>query len=150
MYKQSLSMMCYSLNNLFAGTQLPQNPGLTENNYNSAHQDSYCSESVGLTGPVSGKLQMITKHNPYGFTPLMTCNSNNQLIGMAAKASTDSADLHLIVFYSECEIIWATEVPTEPKPGQSGSAGKGYFFLTMITMLLPFMVMPLHSFLLQM
>ena len=118
-----------SLNNLFAGTQLPQNPGLAENNYNSGHQDSYCSESVGLTGPVSGKLRMITKQNPYGFTPLMTCNSNNQMIGMAAKASIDSAELHLIVFDSECEIISATEVPSEPKPGQFGSAGKGYFFL---------------------
>ena len=46
-----------SLNNLFKDVDtLPQNPGMAENNYNSGHQDSYCSESVGLTGPTSNKL----------------------------------------------------------------------------------------------
>ena len=122
-----------SLKNVFAGITLPQNPGLAENNYSNAHQDSYCSESVGLTGPTSNKLKRIVKYNPYGFTPLMACNEQNQMIGV----STNKKGLYLIVFDSECEIISATTiislVPSESSSSGSGSqvqsAGRGYFFL---------------------
>ena len=57
-----------SLNNLYAGVVLPQNPGLAPNNWSGGHQDSYCSDSVGLTGPVTKQLKLIKQFNPYGFT----------------------------------------------------------------------------------
>lgn len=44
-------------------------------------QDSYNSDSVGLSGPTGGQLKLIQKENPYGFTSLMACNMNNQMIG---------------------------------------------------------------------
>ena len=110
-----------SLNNLFGGITIPQNPGLAENNWNSGHQDSYCSESVGLTGPNSDKLRLIIQRNPYGFTPLLTCNRKNQMIGVAFLGQ-----FRLIVFNSECEILTAS-VTGHKRP--SGSFGGGYFFL---------------------
>ena len=109
-----------SLKNLYSGIKLPQNPGLAENNYNSGHQDSYCSESVGLTGPDSDKLRLIVKYNPYGFTPLMTCNRRNQMIAVAYKGQ-----FRLIVFDSECEILSATVTGHKKRV----SFGGGYFFL---------------------
>ena len=111
-----------SLNNLFAGITLPQNPGLADNNYNSGHQDSYCSESVGLTGPNLDKLRLIIQYNPYGFTPLMTCNKNNQMVAVAF----GNGLLHLIVFDSECDILTATV--TGIKTDINTFAG-GYFYL---------------------
>ncbi len=112
-----------SLNNLFAGIELPQNPGMAPNNWNSAHQDSYCSESVGLAGPVSRKLRLILQFNPYGFTPLMVCNSKNQMIATAF--SYGEQKYRLIVFDTECNFISATETSTYVP----GTFGGGYFFL---------------------
>ncbi len=87
---------------------LPQNPGLGPNNWSSPHQDSYCSESVGLTGPTSGNLKLILKKNPYGYTPIMVCNKNDQMIGMSV--STKTGIFHVIVFDSDCNILAATPV----------------------------------------
>lgn len=112
----------WSLNNLFGGITLPQNPGMADNNYNNGHQDSYCSESVGLTGPNSDKLRLILKKNPYGFTPLMTCNQNNQMIAVAYGLGV----FHLIVFDSECEILTATLVAIK---ADIGTFSGGYFYL---------------------
>ena len=112
-----------SLNNLFKKIdKLPQNPGLAENNYNSGHQDSYCSESVGLTGPTSNKLRLIVQYNPYGFTPLMTCNRKNQMVGVSVRLGL----MQLIVFNSECEILSATIVGVLK---DIHSFAGGYFFL---------------------
>jgi len=93
-------MPAQSLNNLFSGITIPQNPGLAVNNWNSGHQDSYCSESVGLTGPKEKKLRLIMQHNPYGFTAIMATNRNGQMVGVAASR----AKFTLIVFDSECHI----------------------------------------------
>ena len=111
-----------SLNNLFKDITLPQNPGLADNNYNSGHQDSYCSESVGLTGPNSDKLRLIIQYNPYGFTPLMTCNRQNQMVAV----SIGLGIYRLIVFNSECEILSATNVGVLK---DIHSFAGGYFFL---------------------
>jgi hypothetical protein len=112
-----------SLNNLFKDVkELPHNPGLAENNYNSGHQDSYCSESVGLTGPNSNKLRLIVQHNPYGFTPLMTCNRHNQMVAVSVGLGL----IRLIVFNSECEILSATLVGVLK---DIHSFAGGYFFL---------------------
>ena len=97
-----------STKNIFGGLSLPQNPGLGPNNWSSPHQDSYCSESVGLTGPTSGKLKLILKQNPYGYTPIMVCNQNDQMVGMSF--STDTGIFHIIVFDSDCNILSATPV----------------------------------------
>jgi len=79
-------MPAQSLNNLFSGITIPQNPGLAVNDWNSGHQDSYCSESVGLTGPTGKKLRLIVQHNPYRFTAIMAtnCNGHDQMVGVAA------------------------------------------------------------------
>ena len=68
-----------NLKNNFADISIPQNPNLASNNWNGSHQDSYCSESVGLKGPVTDNLRVIIKHNPFGFTPIMACNKQNQM-----------------------------------------------------------------------
>ena len=112
-----------SLNNLYAGIVLPQNPGLAQNNWSGGHQDSYCSDSVGLTGPVTKQLKLIKQFNPYGFTPIMACNSNNQMIGVSF--SYKKGEYRLIVFDKDlhilCQARTASAVP--------GSFGGGYFFL---------------------
>ena len=114
-----------SLNNLFKDIdKLPQNPGMAENNYNSGHQDSYCSESVGLTGPTSNKLRLIVQYNPYGFTPVMTCNRKNQMI--AVSVGLGVGIFRLIVFNSECEILSATIVG---RLNSIQNYAGGYFFL---------------------
>ena len=139
-----------SLKNLYADTTLPHNPGLASNNYNCGHQDSYCSESVHLSGPTSARLRMIKKENPYGFTALMTCNCKNEMIGMAAKTSTESAqgELHLIVFDSRCNIISATNLPINLKEGEVETLVEATSFLTTTIMLLQYMATHLLAFLL--
>ena len=109
-----------SLENHFSDIDLPHNPGLGANNWNSGHQDSYCSESVKLTGPTGTKLRLIMQYNPYGFTPIMACNRNNQMIGVAFLGQ-----FRLIVFDSECNILSAT-VTGHFRPN---SFGGGYFYL---------------------
>ena len=82
--------------NVFSDITIPQNPGLADNNWNGGHQDSYCSESVGLSGPNTEYVKLVQRENPYGFTPVMACNSNNQMIGAAY--SYDDGVYRLIVF----------------------------------------------------
>ncbi|UCG12041.1 MAG: hypothetical protein JSU72_16255 [Deltaproteobacteria bacterium] len=36
------ALSAISLNNLYTGMVLPQNPGLAQNNWSGGHQDSYC------------------------------------------------------------------------------------------------------------
>ena len=112
-----------SLNNIFSGIDMPQNPGLAENNWNSGHQDSYCSESVKLKGPTGKKLRLIVQYNDYGFIPIMTCNKQNQMIGVSYDFS--KLAFTLIVFDSECRIISATEI----KHKIPVTFGGGYFYL---------------------
>jgi len=116
-------MAAHSLNNLYAGIKIPQNPGLAEDSWNSAHQDSYCSESVGLSGPGSDKLQVIRQFNPYGFTPCMACNSKNQMIGVAF--SQTERVYRLIVFDADLRVLSVTKT-ADYVPGLFGG---GYFFL---------------------
>jgi len=116
-------MSAQSLNNLYQGILLPHNPGLADNNWGSPHQDSYCSESVSLHGPISGKLRVIRQFNPYGFTPCMVCNSSNQMIGITF--SKMEQVYRLIVFDKDCHILSATKTSDLV----SGSFGGGYFYL---------------------
>ena len=115
-------MPAVSLKNRFADVDIsiPQNPGLAENNWNSGHQDSYCSESVDLTGPTGKKLRLIKQYNPYGFCAIMACNKKNQFIGMAY-----AGKFSIIAFDTDCHILAASEVYKKDSPGFSG----GYFFL---------------------
>ena len=114
-----------SLNNEFAGITFPQNPGLEENNWSSAHQDSYCSESVGLKGPKSNRLRVIKKLNPYGFTPIMGCNKHNQMVGMSFQGGI----FQLIVFDTDCNILTADVTGRNIDIALTGSFAGGYFFL---------------------
>lgn len=109
-----------STNNKFAGITLPQNPGMATNNFSSAHQDSYCSESVGLTGPTSKSLKLITQFNPFGLVSIQACNSNNQMIAVSFLEQ-----FYLIVYDSDCHIISAT--PYAQSPGRTFAGG--YFYL---------------------
>ena len=109
-----------STNNKFAGITLPQNPGMATNNFNSGHQDSYCSESVGLTGPTSKTLKLIKQFNPFGFVSIQACNSNNQMI-----AASFFEEFFLIVYDSDCHIISAT--PYARLSGRTFAGG--YFYL---------------------
>ena len=115
-----------SLNNQFAGITFPQNPGLEENNWSSAHQDSYCSESVGLKGPKSNRLRVIKKLNPYGFTPIMGCNKHNQMVGMSFQ---QVGTFRLIVFDTDCNILTANVTGHSVRDALAGSFAGGYFFL---------------------
>ncbi len=112
-----------SSNNIFSGINLAQNPWMGENNWSGGHQDSYCSESVGLQGPTGSRLKMIKKYNPYGFTPIMACNSNNQMIGVSLEYQTQT--YRLIVFDENLQILTAT--PTAHLV--PGTFGGGYFFM---------------------
>lgn len=112
-----------SIKNQFAGIKMPQNPGLGPNDYSSPHQDSYCSESVGLTGPTSKYLRIVKRKNPYGFTPCMGCNSNNQMLGVAFDEV--EREFNLIVFNKECEILGTATTGTYTK----GTFGGGYWFI---------------------
>ena len=114
-----------SLVNTFARITLPQNPGLAPNNWSGSHQDSYCSESMGLWGPTSDNLRVIVKPNPYGFTPVMGCNPQNQLIGMAESNGV----FRIIVFDTDCNILTANVTGTAFSGVLSLSFAGGYFFL---------------------
>lgn len=116
-------MKAKSLNNLYAGIDIPQNPGLAKNNWNGGHQDSYSSDSVGLTGPVTKKLKLIKQFNPYGFTPIMACNSNNQMIGVSL--NYDTYEFRLIVFDKDLHILCQALTSNVVR----GTFGGGYFFL---------------------
>jgi len=112
-----------SSNNIFAGINLPRNPGMGENSWSGGHQDSYCSESVGLQGPTSSRLKVIKRFNPYGFTPIMACNSNNQMMGISLEYKTQI--YRLIVFDQDLNILTATQT-AQLVPGTFGG---GYFFM---------------------
>ena len=114
-----------STNNQFAGIKLPQNPQLAPNNWNGSHQDSYCSESVDLDGPTSSQLRVISKRNPYGFTPIMGCNSNNQMIGMSFNLGL----FRLIVFDTDCNILSANITGQGFENILPGSFAGGYFYV---------------------
>ena len=114
-----------SLVNTFAGITIPQHPGLALNNWSGAHQDCYCSESVGLTGPTSDSLRVIVKSNPYGFTSVMGCNAQNQLIGMALSNGV----FRIIVFDTDCNILTANVTGTALASLFSTSFAGGYFFV---------------------
>ena len=112
-------MPAVSLNNVYAGLTFPQHPHLADNNWSNGHQDSQCSESVGLTGPTSDTLRMIKQHNPYGFVPIMVCNSNNLMAGISVE------DVYkFVVFDTECCILAVGDLG--PLVGELGTA---YFFL---------------------
>ena len=109
-----------SIKNIFSGITMPQNPGLADNNFNSAHQDSYCTESVGLTGPTSKTLKLTTQYHPYGMFGVMACNSNNQMISTGVWK-----EHNLVVFDADCHIISATKFGAISGLSFSG----GYFYL---------------------
>lgn len=110
-----------STKNIFAGLPVPQNPRLGKNNWSSPHQDSYCTESVSLTGPTSPHLKLIIQENRYGFTPCMVCNENNQMIGISLN---ESEIFHLIVFDASCRILAKASTNLYHK----NSFGGGYFY----------------------
>ncbi len=112
-----------STNNVFANITLPQNPWMGKNNWSGGHQDSYCSESVGLNGPTASRLKLVKRYNPYGFTPIMACNSNNQMIGVSLEYATQI--YRLIVFDQDLNILTATKT-AQLVPGTFGG---GYFFM---------------------
>jgi hypothetical protein len=112
-----------SVSNIFAGIVLPRNPGMAENNWSGGHQDSYCSESVGLSGPTGSRLKVIEQYNPYGFTPVMACNSNNQMMGVSLEYGTQT--YRLIVFDKDLQILTANRTAEIV----AGTFGGGYFFM---------------------
>ena len=112
-----------SIYNLFSGIDIPQNPGMAENNWSGGHQDSYCSESVGLSGPTTEYVKVLERENPYGFVPIMACNSNNQMIGAAF--NYNDGFYRLLVFDENLNILSATPFSEHVE----NSFGGGYFFL---------------------
>ena len=110
-----------SLNNVYSDAIIPQNPKLATNSYSNAHQDSWQSETVGVSGPNSGDLRLIIQNNPYGSAPNMTCNANNQMIALSVLGT----QFYLVVFDTECKIISSTNTGQ----GSSGTLAGGYFFL---------------------
>ncbi|MGJ0579278.1 hypothetical protein ACR71G_14585 [Xenorhabdus bovienii] len=109
--------------NRFANAQIPQHPWMAPNNFGSPHQDSWCSESVSLSGPIEDNLLLIEQYNPFGYTPNMVCNSKNQMIGVSLDYV--SSLFWLVVFDENCNIISATSVGE-----YSGSTfGGGYFYM---------------------
>jgi hypothetical protein len=124
-----------STKNRFADIQIPQNPWLAPNNHGSPHQDSWCSESVSLKGPsvpesislnepTECELLLIEQFNPFGYTPNMVCNSQNQMIGVSLDYATKQ--FWMVVFDENCNILSAT--PTG-KLGSDKTFGGGYFYL---------------------
>ena len=109
--------------NRFADAQIPQNPWMAPNNFGSPHQDSWCSESVSLDGPTNENLLLIEQFNPFGYTPNMVCNGNNQMIGVSLTYET--MQFWVVVFDEDCNIISAT--PAGKRTGNT--FGGGYFYL---------------------
>jgi hypothetical protein len=116
-----------SQRNLFAGLTIPQHPYMADNNWSSAHQDSYCTDSVGLSGPTSSQLKLIKQPNPLGFMPTMACNRANQMIGISANVLVPPAErtYELVVFDQDLTIL--THRTTSPF--RQASFGGGYFYL---------------------
>ncbi|PHM39369.1 hypothetical protein Xmau_02976 [Xenorhabdus mauleonii] len=109
--------------NRFADHIIPQNPWMAPNDFGSPHQDSWCSESVSLNGPVSDNLLLIEQYNPFGYTPNMVCNSHNQMIGVSLDYT--SSQFWVVVFDENCNIISATPAGELSNNTFSG----GYFYL---------------------
>ncbi|WP_230333082.1 hypothetical protein, partial [Xenorhabdus nematophila] len=109
--------------NHFANAVIPQHPRMAPNNFGSPHQDSWCSESVSLSGPVEENLLLIEQYNPFGYTPNMVCNSNNQMIGVSLDYA--ASQFWIVVFDENCNIISAT--PAGKRSGKTFSGG--YFYL---------------------
>jgi hypothetical protein len=76
-----------------------------------------------LSGPTTEYVKLVQRKNPYGFTPVMACNSNNQMIGAAY--NYDDGVYRLIVFDEKLDILTATPF-SEVVPG---SFGGGYLML---------------------
>ncbi len=116
-----------SQRNLFAGVTLPQHPFMADSNWNSAHQDSYCTDSVGLSGPSGSTLRVIKQPNPFGFTPTMACNAANQMIGIAINlfAASEERKYELVVFDQDLNILAHHSTGSY----SAGSFGGGYFYL---------------------
>ncbi len=113
-----------SQNNRFGSYAIPQNPWLAENNYGSAHMDSWCSESVYLSGPTGQTLKLTIQRNPYGFIPTMAINQANQMIGSSYNVIDNS--YYLVVYDTETlELLSATKTGTR----KAGSFSGGYFYL---------------------
>lgn len=112
-----------STNNKFSGYQIPQHPWMAPNNFGSPHQDSWCSESVSLSGPTQSKVELTLRRNPYGYTPNMVCNSDNQMIGVSMQYATQT--YYVLMFDEACNIISATNAGDYVP----GSFGGGYFYL---------------------
>ena len=108
--------------NRFAGIELPQNPWMAPNNFSSPHQDSWCSESVSLDGPTEKKLLLTEQWNPFGFTPIMVCNRQNQMIGVSLEYPNQ---YWLVVFDEDCHILSATPAGKRTE----NTFGGGYFYL---------------------
>lgn len=110
--------------NRFADAEIPQHPWMAQNDFGSSHQDSWCSESVSLNGPVNDNLLLIEQYNPFGYTPNMVCNSQNQMVGVSLDYS--ASQFWVVVFDENCNIISATKAGT-----LSGNStfGGGYFYL---------------------
>lgn len=109
--------------NRFGKAKIPQNPWMASNDFGSPHQDSWCSESVSLAGPTGSELQLIKQFNPYGYTPNMVTNKNNQTIGVSLQFA--EKQFRVVVFDEDCNIISATPAGKQ----QGGTFGGGYFYL---------------------
>jgi hypothetical protein len=119
-------MPAVSVHNVYAGITLPQHPYMADNNWNSGHQDSYCSESVGLHGPTSSRLRLVMAQ-AFGLMGIMACNRANQMIGMSffLDPNTGQAEYRLVVFDQDLVIrAWCTTGVYVP-----GMFGGGYFYL---------------------
>lgn len=112
-----------SSKNNFADYLIPQHPQMAPNNFGSPHQDSWCSESVSLSGPTEAKLELTLRRNPFGYTPNMVCNSANQMIGVSLQYA--SSMFYLVMFDRNCNIINATAIGKR----QGETFGGGYFYL---------------------
>ncbi len=110
--------------NRFADAEIPQHPRMALNDFGSPHQDSWCSESVSLNGPVNDNLLLIEQYNPFGYTPNMVCNSQNQMVGVSLDYST--SQFWVVVFDENCNIISATPAGTL---SGNNTFGGGYFYL---------------------
>jgi len=109
--------------NRFADAEILQNPRMAQNDFGSPHQDSWCSESVSLNGPVGDNLLLIKQRNPFGYTPNMVCNSKNQMVGIALDYV--SSQFWVVVFDENCNLISGTPAGKRT----SNTFGGGYFYL---------------------
>lgn len=116
-----------SVDNQFENIDIPQNPHMGKNDFASAHGDSYCSESVSISGPNATSIRVICEPNRFGFMPVMTCNDNNQMVGITLLTDENSdMSFSLQVFDTECKPLSTTYLG--PMPGYN-SFGGGYFYM---------------------